>query len=551
MIELRDYQEECVKRVLTSYATNPSATELIVLPTGGGKTIVFSSIIDLLNKQYGLAAIVVAHRDELLDQAADKYRMVKPSAVIGKVGSGQHQYGGELTVAGIATISRPEHIKRLKALYGSGKGLILTIDEAHHVAADGYQTVLEAFPDAFKLFVTATPDRLDNKPILPGKQPLYTASIIDMIQQGYLCNLKCIAVKTQANLDMLHTRMGDFTLDELEDAVDTPARNNLIVSKYQEHTNGKRAVAFCVTVAHAANLAQAFCDAGIKAETITGDTPIEIRKQIYQRFRAGQTLVLTNVMVLSEGWDEPLCSVGIGARPTQSRALYVQQLGRILRLAPGKEYATWLDITDNVMNHRLEPQSLAKVLGKRMKPDETLTEAIEREATENAEREAQVRKLKVARDKDLEIDLLQKLIWQERTDGKFVLEIGREKHRIALIPSEQGDGLYSVYARLFPGYEAQEWLSNQPLDWAQQLAEKKARMLLADPKAVRLVDQNAGWRNQLASPAQLEKLEKYKRRFKLVYDPLTVTKGQAADLLDPVFESFKKWHEAKKTKATA
>ena len=118
MIELRDYQEECVKRVLASYQHNPHGTELIVLPTGAGKTIVFSTIIDLLNKQHSLAAFVVAHRDELLDQAAEKYRMVKPHAVIGKVGSGVHQYGGELTVASIATISRPEHLKRLKALYG-------------------------------------------------------------------------------------------------------------------------------------------------------------------------------------------------------------------------------------------------------------------------------------------------------------------------------------------------------------------------------------------------------------------------------------------------
>ena len=115
----------------------------------------------------------------------------------------------------------------------AGKGLILTIDEAHHVAADGYQAVLEALPEAFKLFVTATPDRLDNNPILPDKQPLYEASIIDMIQSGYLCDLKCIAVKTQASLDSLHTRMGDFTLDELEEAVDNPARNQLIVSKYE------------------------------------------------------------------------------------------------------------------------------------------------------------------------------------------------------------------------------------------------------------------------------------------------------------------------------
>src|SRR6266704_3269959 len=156
-IVLRDYQQTCIEKVIQAYQENKQGRSLLVLPTGSGKTIVFSQIIHKLN----VNTIILAHRDELLNQAADKYRMVKPDAIIGKVGSGFHEYGGELTVASVATVSRPEHLKRLKAI---GYGLIV-VDETHHLMADGYQKVLEALPDAFVLGVTATPDRLDKKSI--------------------------------------------------------------------------------------------------------------------------------------------------------------------------------------------------------------------------------------------------------------------------------------------------------------------------------------------------------------------------------------------------
>jgi hypothetical protein len=368
--------------------------------------------------------------------------------------------------------------------------------------------------------------------------------------------LKAVAIKTDVSLDDIHTSMGDFNEHELEEAVDTPSRNRLIVEKYKEYASGKRAVAFCVTVNHAFHLAEAFNEAGIKAATITGETPLDERKRIYKAFRAGEIRVMTNVMVLSEGWDEPLCEVGIGARPTQSRALFVQQLGRILRLAPGKPFATWMDITDNCLKHRLEPQSLRKVLNKDLKDDETLTEALEREEQEKAARETVVRKLKDARAADIQINILEKLNWQLKENGYYVLEVGPERHRIALVPEQDagsdlwgGTAYYSVWARLAPFYEPQQWLGAAPLDWAQQEAEKRARKLLADPKSVKLLDRNASWRSAPATEVQLEKLAKWKDRFKLQYDPETVTKGEASDMLDMVYsklEEYRKKREGKK-----
>lgn len=539
-IVLRDYQQTCVDLVLASYAQNKSGTELLVLPCAAGKTVIFSHIIDALNTQYGLQAMVIADRDDLLDQAADKFRMVRPGATVNKIGSGLHQYGGTITVASIATISRPEHLERLQDHYGTGKNLFLITDEADLSAAPSYQKVYEVLYDAFHLMVTATPDRLDGKPILPaGKKPLYEKNIIEMIREKYLTDVKCIAVKTKVDLSQIHKSMGDFQQRELADAVDSPARNKLIVEKYKEHTPSKRAVAFCVTIEHAKHLAEAFNEAGIGAEVVTGDTSLDERKAIYKRFKAGITLVMTNVMVLSRGWDEPLCEVGIGARPTQSRALFIQQLGRILRLAPGKQFATWLEVTDNCFNHKLVPQSLRRALNKHFLQDgETILEMEERQKQENAERQAQVRKLHVDREKDLTVNLLETFQWQEREDGKFVLEVGREKHRIALIPSDDGE-MYSVWARLFPGYEAQQWLFDSPLDWAQQFAEREARKILASPEAARWADRNHTKRRDPIT----EKQKKFLDWKKIPYTDQT-TKGEASELID-------KWYQQDEAKKMA
>ncbi len=542
-ITLRPYQTECISRVLASFEQDRHGSELLVLPTGAGKTIVFCQVIGELNKKYGLNSLIIAHRDELLDQAADKYRMVKPEAIIGKVGSGLHEYGGEVTVASIATISRPEHLKRLKAI---GYGLII-VDEAHHSEAESYQKVLDALPDAFVLGVTATPDRLDKKTLFNGKAPLYSASIIDMVRDGYLCDVKAVAIRTETNLDSLHTEMGDYKVGELEAAVDTPERNRRVVDAYVEKADGRRALCFGVTVQHAQNLAAAFSTAGVPVGMVEGNTPLEERKRLYKALRSGEIRVLCNVLVLTEGFDEPKIDCIIMARPTQSRALYVQCIGRGLRLAPTKKNCLILDLTDNCLKHRLEPQNLKKALGKELKDDETIIEALDREEEEKASRTI-THKLKDTRKQDMHIDLLEKLLWQERMDGMFVLEVGPLKHRIALVPVTDGAGnvlpdymaTYNVYARLYPNFEGQVWLTSAPLDWAQQFAEKRARMLLADEKNIKLLDRNAAWRSGAATEKQLELLAKFR-----VSHRLGITRGEAADLLDPIFERLERKRQKK------
>src|SRR6266487_2656271 len=204
MFILRDYQQEAVDLVMASWQENKAGRELLVLATGSGKTVIFSEIAKLLAEQ-GVLTLILAHRDDLLDQAIDKYKMIRPEAIVGKVKGSQCELGGEVTVASVASACKP---KRLKMMQQFNYGLIVC-DESHHIAASSYQTVLQAFPNAFVLMVTATPDRLDNKPII-DKPPLYIKGIIDLVKLGHLCTPRAIAIRTEVSLDEIKTTAGDF-----------------------------------------------------------------------------------------------------------------------------------------------------------------------------------------------------------------------------------------------------------------------------------------------------------------------------------------------------
>lgn len=516
-ITLRPYQETCIERVLAAYERQPRGGKaLVVLPTGGGKTIVFASIADRL----GLNTLVIAHRQELLLQAADKFRLVNPMVGIGTVGAGRHEYGYPVTVASVQTVSRPDHLEKLKKF---GYGLVI-IDECHHSPSSGYKAVLDALPDAFTLGVTATPDRLDKKSLesIFG-EPVFSISILELIEQGYLCDLRAVAVHTATSLDEVHTQGGDFKPDELEEAVDTRERNERIVKAYQGHCSGRQALCFGVTVAHARHMADTFKAQGIQAEVVSGETPSDERSHILSDYEQGKLQVICNCGVLTEGYDAPVTSCIILARPTQSRGLYTQMVGRGTRLFPGKDDAVILDVTDNCLRHRLEPLTLSKALDTDLKDGESVRESKSREEREKRERTVKVTK----RTQDLHIDLLSRMDWKQNVHtGIYELVVGASRHRIKLVPSETTFGCYSVRAELAPDFEEQEWLREAPLLDAQMHAEIKAKLLQSSDAKLRLVDANAPWRAQPASSKQLFILNKYH----VLYSP-DITSGEASDLI--------------------
>jgi superfamily II DNA or RNA helicase len=551
-IELHPDQQEALARVLEKYKQQPvGGHAFVVAPTGWGKTIFFSFLAKSLKH---LNILIVAHRDELLQQAREKLQMVDPSMVVGKVGGGVHEYGAPITVAGIDTISQDRHLKNLHKF---GYGLVIW-DESHHCQADNYVKTRLALKNAFHVGVTATPDRLDGKSLEPlfGK-PVFSMDIKQAVKLHRLCNVRCIAVQTETNLDDLKTTRNvdgeiDFNERQLAHAVDNPERNKLIAQKYLELASGRRSICFGVNILHCQHMTEAFLEAGIPAAYVTGSTTTTDRKHLYQQLRDGDIKILSSVQVLTEGFDLPQVACVIMARPTQSRALYTQAIGRGLRLAPGKRDCIILDITDNCYRLRLTPQNFKTTVSK-LKEDETLLQSIEREENKQAENEAQekralIRKLNEKRTSDKEIDLFGLPEWQERENGMFVLTVGLQKHRIAIVPAKSSGWaqLYEVWARLAPSFEAQRWLSAQPLDYAQQYAEKKARMLAENSKNAVLVDRNAAWRSKPIDPesGQAGML----RMYRIPYGEGTniVTKGDASDAID---ERKRQIEERKRKKA--
>jgi len=829
LITLRPYQETCVERVIDAYQHMPmGGRALLVLPTGGGKTLVFAEIA----RRLGLNTLIIAHRQELLQQAADKFRMIDPTAIIGQVGAGRHEWGAPITVASVQTISRPEHLKTLKrfgyqlviidecfpagtlidgkpieqikvgdivtafneqtqtfsrkrvvrtfcrpanqrllrihagaavvvctpnhpfytaagwkaaedltsdeeilyvgdncavcavprtlpphdeasanpvqsgkagllfrrmqartacqgffpnnganqqevcfsaydrqqsnaqggeqtqnashltgkrpctddtwrqwkrsntpteascrgvglangicgqntpaqdqpdacpdqlqagycqpgtfdrdrsrwhvacgiqssvagseertgarwvrvdhsAVYEPGRdgtcagmcpdGLVynfeveedhtylangFVVHNCHHSTASGYRAVLDMVPDAFVLGVTATPDRLDKQSIehIFGA-PIFSASIIDMIEQGYLCNLRAIAIPTTTSLDGLHTHEGDFKLDELEVAIDTPDRNERIVSAYLKHCNGRQGLCFAVTVAHAQHLAEAFQDADVRCCVVSGETPLLERQRSLLAYERGSIQVVCNVGVLTEGYDAVQTSCIIMARPTKSRALYTQAIGRGTRLAPGKTDCIILDITDNSLKLRLEPLTLSKVVEMQLGDGESVVEAKAREKRERElseePAEARERTTRVTRRvQEMEINLLNRFDWKRKPNGGYFLEVGENKHKVILLPPESVTGYYSVWAKLAPDFKMQQWLPDAPLEWAQTHAEMKAKLIQSSEKKLILVDNNAPWRSFPVSNKQLYMLRKFDIPF-----TEAMTSGEASDLI--------------------
>jgi len=540
MLELRPYQEECVNSVIGAYKEGVSKYEVVVLPTGAGKTCIASVVIHELQKEHGINVLFIAHRDELLMQAIDKFRMVKPDMIIGKVGAGSCEYGGEVTVASIQTICRDKHIEKMQ---NTGYDLII-VDEAHHIKSRSYEKVLEAIPDAFVLGVTATPERLDKKDILRGRKPLYEIDIQTMVKQGYLCNFRAIAIQTHVNIDNVRKSMGDFNEVELDRAVNVPERNQLIVSKYKEYANEKRAACFCVSVEHAEMMSSAFSEAGVQSAVIKGSTPLEERAKIYASFKSGDVKVLCSVMVLTEGWDEELVECIIMARPTQSRGLYIQMCGRGLRLSPGKAECLMLDITDNCTKHKMYPQNLKRAIGmENMRNGETMLDLLARE--EKEEKEIQVRILKEKRLKDKPVDLFSRFNWSVNEYGVHVMEVGKERHKIALMPSKSNPDLFYVVAKLAHENGARQMWADEKavqLHLARGEAEREASKILDDPnESTHLVDINAEWRKRPASDAQLQLMY-----WQNIPAPRGLTSGQASKLIDAHKASIKLAKQARK-----
>ncbi len=339
---LRPYQQELFERiqlVLREGLKNP----LIVSPTGSGKTALFCYIAHRAS-QANNDVLILVHRSELITQT---------SATLDKYGVGHGIIQPSITPS-------PHHKVQLAMVQTVARRItkiapprLIIVDESHHMPASQYRSVITAFPNATIIGFTATPMRLDGKglgdyfgKIIEGK------SVEWLMENGFLCRPKYYAPPTCADLSNIKKRAGDFASDQLAAAMTKPKVTGDVIAHYKKICPDARAVAFCVTIAHAEQVCAEFNAAGIKSKIISGNMAKDDRKKLVSDFGAGIVRVMVSVDVISEGFDIPAVETAILLRKTQSLGLYLQQVGRILRPAEGKQ-AVILDHVGNIEKHGL------------------------------------------------------------------------------------------------------------------------------------------------------------------------------------------------------
>ncbi|QVL37011.1 DEAD/DEAH box helicase [Aminirod propionatiphilus] len=526
-IQPRPYQIEAIQAVKN--ARDDGVTrQLLSVPTGSGKTIIFSLLIREMNTK----TIIVAHREELLQQAWEKMKMVCPEIPVGLVRGNRDEYDAQVVICSVQTATRPN---RLAELRRRGFSLMI-IDEAHHAAAESYKRLVAdlgfAGDDPTKLLVgvTATAFRGDGKALGDVFQEVvFERTIMSMIRGGYLTDAVGLSVSTDVDLSGVHSRMGDFVTNELADAINIPERNKVIAESYLAHSADRKAVAFCADVEHARDLAESFRKEGVPAAPIWGDMDRSARKHLLHMFHLGNVRVLTNCAVLTEGFDDPAISAVLLARPTKSAGLYCQMVGRGLRLYPGKEDCLVMDFACNTGKHSL--CSLSTLVGDanvRPRQGETLCEAVDRAELEREQEERGA--INLGKVHTAQIDLFERsaFVWTEVPGGHFRLAVeGAEYLFLKCV------GIDSYVVGLVKNGALDHKLSDLalPLGYAQGLAEDFVRQ-----RGSLLARKNAKWRKNEVSEGQLRLLDKLGIAFRQ-----GMTRGEASTLIDKEIAARDVW----------
>ncbi len=346
MLTLRPYQREAIEAVLAARRSGERRL-LVCLPTGAGKTVIFAELARLARRQ----VLVLAHREELIDQARNKISAVLPGEGVVSIEQGALRASLEAKVL-VCSIRSLHEARLTRLLEGRDFGLVI-YDECHHAAATDNLRVLRqlgAFDSGWTgtlLGFTATTARGDGQGLdSVFERIVYSKSLLELIDAGFLAPLRGFRVRTAADLRRVSHGAGDFREEELAEAVDIEDRNALVARSIQELARDRRTVAFCVTVRHARHLCQALNALGVQAGVVHGAMPSDDRRAALKAFRDGRLQVLTNVAVLNEGFDDPGVSCVAMARPTRSQGLYAQCVGRGTRLAPHKQDCLILDFVD-------------------------------------------------------------------------------------------------------------------------------------------------------------------------------------------------------------
>src|SRR5262249_1833958 len=353
---LRPYQTDVVAQIEQAIAAGEKRL-LIVAPTGSGKTVVASAIINRFTGRYR-PVVVLAHRKEIIDQTSKKLHGSKITHGIVKAGYSPRPME-RVQVASVQTLW-------VRAMRSEAMTLppadLLVVDECHHATARTWRKLIEAYPDAILIGLTATPCRGDGC----GLGGIFTTmiecpEIADLIEGAWLVRSRVYA-PVQPNLRGVHVRHGDYVEAELAARMDDAKLIGDIVTHWHRFGERRKTVAFAVNVAHSLHLCNEFVRANVRAEHLDGGTPDDERDATLARLASGETELVCNCMVLTEGWDMPGVGCAILARPTKKMGLYRQMIGRVLRPAEGKTDAIILDHSGAVFQHGLPEDRVAWTL---------------------------------------------------------------------------------------------------------------------------------------------------------------------------------------------
>lgn len=557
----RYYQTEALNAIDSQHSAGVSRP-LLCMATGTGKTEVFVRIPDKLKHKLPGQTMVLLHRDELAQQAINKFRLRNPHLNIQQEAGAEKcdPTSADVIVASVQTLGRSgsERIKK----FNQSTLDKFTVDEAHRAIAQSYYNVYDHFnlikdnDKRLLLGVTATPTRGDGQGLAKLFQKIvYTYSLRQAIEDGYLVDVKGIRVDTDTSLDGVSTKGGDYDQKELADAVDNPARNLLVAKAYLQNCEGRRAIGFGVDIAHSQHLAETFNSLGINSAAVWGADPD--RDDKIEAFRKGQITVLFNAQLLTEGFDMAEIECVILAAPTKSGVVFSQRVGRGTRLwlpegfdnlkeyeknlmlTPEEFYkkdVIVLDVCDSTTRHSLVtlPTLLGLPAAMNMRGRSLLgtCKAIE----ENLEKfphldfsslkdadkiEAFVESVNLFEVKfPPEVEMNSEFTWHPAYSGGYLLMLP-EKDEVRIVQNllEKWEVSAKIKGKKYRG-------ERDSMDAAFGAADDLIRKVV--PEAVKLVNREAKWHKDEPTEAQMKLLKKL---YKGKQIPTTLTKGEASKLI--------------------
>ena len=507
-MELRPYQQEAKEAVFEQWENGTRRT-LLVLPTGCGKTIVFAKITEDCVR-HGDRVLILAHRGELLEQAADKiHKATGLGCAVEKAEESCQGSWFRIVVGSVQTMMREKRLGRFPADYFN----TIIIDEAHHCISDSYQRVLQHFPEAHVLGVTATPDRGDMRNLGQYFETLaYEYTLPKAIKEGYLCPIKALTIPLKIDMSSVNVQAGDFKAGDISTALDPYLER--IAQEMKKYCQDKKTVVFLPLVKTSQKFRDILNDHGFLAAEVNGDS--QDRSEVLEAFEKGNYNVLCNSMLLTEGWDCPSVDCVVVLRPTKVRSLYCQMVGRGTRLSPGKDHLLLLDFLWHTERHELcHPASLI-----------CQDEEVARQMTKNIEEAGCPVDIEEAEKTAAEDVVAQR----EEALAKQLDEMKRRKGR--LVDPLQFE--MSIQAEDLSGYvPAFGWEMAPPSDDQKRTLEKlgiNAENIDNAGKASKLLDRlNKRKAEGLSTPKQIRQLEQ--RGFQNVG---TWTFGQAKKLIDRI-----------------